>query len=575
MISRTYCVTEIRKVIKMSIKKIVLIMSTVLALAVMSTSSITNYVELQKELTDVCDDYLLDMADSAGKICSILYVDNGGEIPDTKYTQYFQNLKIKQLPSSYTYVVDAMDSNMVYHPTDEKIGSPVSNDVILSVCKEIQSGKTDFKAKDCVSYTFNGEKKKAAYSVVANNHLIVVSTADAKDVTNMIMDVTKKDLLYGSITALLCLIVCGFAIMKILQPINTVSKSLDRLGSFNLFIDRDGLRKLSKRKDEIGLISKSTLSLADELTTMVEDLKNNATSLQTIAVALEEKSTETKDSMDGIDNACEDIAQGATSQANETERAAGQMTAIGDHIEENRSTINELRVKSNDINLAANDAKKELSALEESNKHVIDITKTIRKAINDTNTSAEHIQTVTGLITEIADQTNLLSLNASIEAAHAGETGKGFAVVAQEIQKLSDQTTDSVHEIEAIIDKLLENSKESEDAIAEAMQIVTDQSEKMTAAIKGFEKALDGVSESYEIIEHAHEITKILEDEKNEVIDAVQSLTAIAEENAASTEETAASITTTRTAVDQISEHSADVLKSANILIKDSEKWTV
>ncbi len=559
----------------MSIKKTVTLMCALLVLTVMGASSFTNYLELKTELTGIFDDYLMDTAEASGEICSILYNEFNGEIPDTKYTQYFKDLKIKELPTSYTYVVDTSNSNMVYHPTADKIGQPVSNEVILGVCEQIQNGQTDFQEKDCVAYVFKGEQKKAAYTVVANNGLIVVTTADASDITEKIKKITIKDLIYGSMAALVCLIVCCMMITRQMRPLKDVTDAVTKLGRFDLSGDKKQMQKLCKPKNEVGAIARAVQNLNQELTGTVRNLIGRSDDLKTISGIMERGSITTQENIGGIDSACTDIAQGATSQAQETESAAVKVSEMGDLIEKNREIVEHLRNNSNHVRIAVNEAQKQMSILQTSNRKVTEITEKIKDAIKETGESAEDIHQAAGLITEIADQTNLLSLNASIEAARAGDSGKGFAVVAQEIQKLADQTAETVHRIEAVICTLLNNSAESEKAIKNAATLVNEQTENLLSATKGFETAVQGLDESYDMIEQVNRITESLNHGKLTVMDSLQALTAIAQENAASTEETAASVTEARNMVENIREHAAEIAKSADDLENDTRKWTL
>lgn len=560
---------------KISLKLLIILTCLVITIVVMGASSVTNFVEINSSLNTIFDDYLEDTAEAAGEVCSILYTEFNGEIPSTKYMQYFAGLNIEELPSSYTYVVDATNSNMVYHPTKEKIGQPVSNDVILGVCEEIQSGSTSFKTKDCVNYVFKGAEKKAAYTVVANNNLIVVATADSSDIMHIRDNITKKSVLFGSLVALVCLLVALFIVYNFLKPLDSISRIVEKMGEFNLDLDFSQLDKLCNSTKEVRKIAVAVSKLGSELRSVVTDLNGQSTELMKSSNDLVTHAADTCSRVDGIDCACNEIADSATSQAHETENAASQVSEIGILIDKNKEAVQELRVTSNNVRISINEANKQMTAVQASNNNVIQITEKIQEAIKETGESAADIHHAAGLITEIAEQTSLLSLNASIEAARAGESGKGFAVVAQEIQKLAEQSNETAMKIETIISELVKNSNESEEAISNASIIVKDQTTKLSGAADGFAKAVKELDLSFESIEKVRNATESLDSAKTDIMDSVQALTAIAEENAASTEETSATITETRSIIDGIDSKAKDIAGIADVLNESAKKWNL
>ena len=190
--------------------------------------------------------------------------------------------------------------------------------------------------------------------------------------------------------------------------------------------------------------------------------------------------------------------------------------------------------------------------------------KRIAQQINTTNESAQTIREAVELITAIAEETSLLSLNASIEAARAGEHGRGFAVVATEIQKLADQSSNSAKQIEDVIDVLLKESEASVKIMTEVETIVDEQQKKLTETKEKFSSVTENVNVSHEETTGIKNHTVDCNDARSKVVDVISNLSAISEENAASTEETTASMQELNATINILAE-SATKLKDLSV----------
>lgn len=316
---------------------------------------------------------------------------------------------------------------------------------------------------------------------------------------------------------------------KSIEMVQTVAKG-------NLSAEPD--KKLLARKDEIGDLSKALGSLRNELRGILTRISDNIESIQGSSDGLEKMAMETVETMHSVESSVMDIARGADEQARNSVRTSENVQEMGERIAETASEVSVLNKNAADMQASSEKTAETMRKLHEINKEVHASIERITMQTNETNEAAKQIKKVTELITEIAEETTLLSLNASIEAACAGEHGRGFAVVASQIQKLASQTNDSSQSIEKIITVLMENSDEAVAAMKHVQEIIGSQSESLKETEAIVAEVSKGIGNSIQSIRQIDGSTKLLQDEREEIIDAVKELTEIAELNAVNTEKT-------------------------------------
>ena len=555
-----------------NVKSIIMVMMLTISVVVTAANALTSYLEYGKSYNETLEHYLKWLTTRSRDIVETLYEKYSDNIPDDEWKKYFSDIKVEELPSSSVYVVDVKTTNMLYHKTAEKIGQPVSNEVILGLCNDINAGK-NFEKDAYVEYKFNGEKKIAAYSVAVSDKYVIVISADKKDITSCVNIIIVKSVAFSLISMFIILGAAVFISTKVMKQLDEVTEVVQQLGRLELNGNDEKVEELCNRKSEIGDIAKAVRDLRDTLRRTVTNLKDNSTKLASYSKELTNHSANVSESMGNIDGACTDIAEGATSQADSTEEAIVATSKMGTLIDSSIAAVDELKVVSNEMKEATDIASDKLSEVGESNKKVIDVTQKIKVSISETSESAESIHQAANVITDIASQTTLLALNASIEAARAGEAGRGFSVVASEISQLAEQSNQAAVEIQEIINNLIDNSNQSVEDIQDAKSIIEEQTEHLKDVIDRFEVAKDGIERSLKEIENVKDSTFELDSSKNRMIDIIQGLSAISQQNAASTEETSAAVTQTKNVIEGVSERAAEVSNVASILEEDANKW--
>ncbi len=300
--------------------------------------------------------------------------------------------------------------------------------------------------------------------------------------------------------------------------------------------------KFAERKDEIGQISRAVQKLKQELTSVITEIMGNSKELHESSELLHEKTNASMEHINQIERAVDEIAQGAGSQAQETQSATEHVIAMGNMIEDTSKEITTLNENAKQIKTLGQDAVTTIEELQKINHKTRESIDVIYDQTNTTNTSAQRIKEATALITEIAEETNLLSLNASIEAARAGEQGRGFAVVAGQIQKLAEQSNESARQIEEIINSLLEDSGKAVETMESVKEIMDEQNTNVEKTNDQVRQVIGQVDESIAAIDRIAQQSGKLNEARLVITDTVQNLTAVAEENAAGTQESAASV---------------------------------
>lgn len=354
----------------------------------------------------------------------------------------------------------------------------------------------------------------------------------------------------------------------IVKPIVRMTNFANRLSSMN-FSDHETGQKLFARKDEIGAMSRALEYLRTEVADVVREVREQSGLLLEASNHVHDSASETATTMQQLDSAVGEIADGASSQAGDTQLATEKVVNMGDMVEQTANQVDDLMKYATRMQQSGQGATEALEQLEQVNGQAMQYIHVIAEQTDTTNASASKIHEAASMITEIAEETNLLSLNASIEAARAGEQGRGFAVVAAQIQKLAEQSNESAKEISEIIRVLMEDSQKAVSIMDDVKEIFKKQSEHVDNTKQAFDEIQKNVEQSIAGMSAIDEKTKQLDHERSGVIDIVQNLSAIAQENAASTEETSASVTEVKAISDQLSEE-ADSLKNISHTMEQS-----
>ena len=523
---------------------------------------------VSSDISDITSNYIVDIATVAGEgIDNEIRMSSYDSIMTTgNLKRLIGNVAIKNVDGSYSYIVDA-DGTMLYHPTAEKIGKSVENAVVKEVVAKLKSG--DRPKPEVIEYTFNGQKKYAGIYVGKNKEFVMVVNAEKTEIMSGLTSIVSAIVKESIFALIVCLIISVFVTRHIVAPI--IHATVKRLGELDFSEDNSADKKMLRRKDEVGVMIRSFADFRNIIVDVMSKISAYSDKLQEAAKTLNKSASESSTAAEQVETAITGIADGATSQAQETQSATENVIVMGNMIEETSKEVSMLGENAAVMRKAGENAMSILAELEEINIKTMDAIQIIGEQTQKTNESAVKIKVATDMISEIAEETTLLSLNASIEAARAGEQGRGFAVVANQIQKLAEQSGDATTQITEVINELVNDAQESVQTMEEVKEVMNRQSENVSQTEKAFKSVEKGIAESIESVESIIDKTTKLDDARSNVVDVVQSLSAIAEENAASAEETSASASEVGSIMDDVSQN-ANMLDEIAVQLNENVK---
>ena len=389
-----------------------------------------------------------------------------------------------------------------------------------------------------------GEPYYAMYQLAAdygNGDEVTICTGISAESARVIYEKNlRSTAMFMVAIAAVSLIIVIFVAQGIVKSIKVSVANLDEVadGKLNFAVSQ----KMIARGDEVGHIARAIDSLMSKFIDIVNNLNGSSNTLTNFSESIQDNFASINDAIGEINNAVEEVATSATTQANATQDVAEQMNEMGIAVEKSSENIGALKRITEEMETTNQEASETIDSLVSISNSTRQSIENVQRQTNDTNQSAMEIQNVVKLISDIAGQTNLLSLNASIEAARAGDQGRGFAVVADEVRQLAEQSRQSADQIEGIVRKLIENSNSSVDAMNVVMDDIQVQHDKLNQTKDVFDHlrseilnvttTVDGISKEIGSIDQA----------KNQVYDDLENLAAISEENAASAQETSATM---------------------------------
>lgn len=490
----------------------------------------------KKQITDSVKHTMVDVVNTTSKIMEN-EISNSG-VDDLDYDGYANNLldvKLEGMDSAYMYVVQN-DGTMLYHPTKEKVGQPVENAVIKGVVQQLQDGKKP--GTTVVEYDFNGTTKYSAYTIL-NNENILVLTADESEALAGITTVTGVAIGISAIVVLIAIIISFIMGRRLMRPLVKVSTIIEDVANGNIEADFSGVKESN---DEIGLIIGKMKELTQSLGSIVGKIRNSSDTMSSNSYELNDTSSQTLAANNEISKAVEDVAEGSTGMAASISKINENLLEMSNETKDINASVDEIKNQTVAVQDSSKIMNDKIKSMQDSSHKMDEGISAISKRIETVNTTVDKVSNIVSVIEEISSETNLLSLNASIEAARAGDAGKGFAVVAQEIRVLSDNTNTELENIKQIISSLVEECRYCVQASGTIVEDNAKQKEEIKAVLDEFGSLDEQIQKTAEKADEIEELVTAMIELNDDITKSSNSLTDVSAANAAATEEMNANI---------------------------------
>ncbi len=348
-----------------------------------------------------------------------------------------------------------------------------------------------------------------------------------------------KDMTFAIFTFLCCTIsgtilsiTTGFNFRRAIKKFSLEMDTF-KSGDFSNFIE-------PKKYGILGGIASVVNVVISEIRTLIESFFNLSISITQASRSVVSTTQNATGAITEISKTIDEIAKGASSQAEEAQHGVQVVDKLSEQINFVYESYNGITAETNKISELNSVGLKAVTTLRDKSKETYETSEKIFSVVQNLTNATKNIGLFVESIENIAEQTNLLALNAAIEAARAGEAGKGFAVVADEVRKLADESRKSTEEINNMMQSIAEESALAISSMEIMKKVSQDQNlavDKTNSSFNDIANAIDFIVEKISDVNTA--VIK-MQNDKGDVISAIENISSVSQQTAASSEEVAA-----------------------------------
>ncbi|MEZ0537158.1 methyl-accepting chemotaxis protein [Caldicellulosiruptoraceae bacterium PP1] len=477
------------------------------------------------------------------------------DISEQKLKETLQMIKL----STHGFFFLLTPDNKVISPDNINVKLDINSPYVSAVTNKISEGKLDGTTE------YIGGKNSAliCYFKSPGTKWTYVGVVPFTDLLSSANGLRTLIILIAVIFTLTALIIGIYFASKLAFDVEKATEVLSHAASGDLTVTSN-----VKRNDEIGVLSNSFNTMAEQIRTIIKkgvDLSNQVTqAIANVAAIASETSTASNE----VARAIQEIAEGSSNQAQEANKITERVSNFGNKINNVVKASTDMEKLSENVDKYTKNGFVLVDDLNKKSEETNKVTSVMLSSIKDLTTYTKSIGKITTLLSNISEQTKLLALNASIEAAKAGDAGRGFSVVAAEIRKLADQSRNSTKDIEDMLRKITTQVQNTEVAATNVDTIIKEQITSVQDVSKAFNKISSAMNALTLKIADINNSIQEIDNDKNEIIYSIESISAISEETAASSEEVSASTQEQLAAIEELN----SMAEKLHALAQDLEK---
>lgn len=477
-------------------------------------------------------------------------VDNG--VSKDGIINVIENIKIGE--TGYAAIMSEA-GDFIYHPDDSYIGKDVSNEGYYKKMMEEED------KSGTIHYELEGQEKVMSFTTNEKTGWILIGSVYVSELKKDAFPIIYPIAISLGVVIVLSVIISLLVAKGITKPLHALQAKTEEVAAGDL---TSNLRQ--DRVNEIGQLSLSVHDMKESLKDLLSNVSEATDRLSSQSEELAQSSHEVRSGSEQIASTMQELSSGTESQATSATNLSHWTSEFIEKVSLANDKGESVKTTSDEVLTMTEEGS---TFMDTSVKQMVTIDRIVQEAVEKVkglDDQSKEISKLVQVINDIAEQTNLLALNAAIEAARAGEHGKGFAVVADEVRKLAEQVSHSIGDITSVVNTIQTESDDVVKSLQTGYKEVNQGTLQMNQTNETFGEIKQSVTNMVQDMQMVTESLKEVTDESKAMTDAVEEIASVSEESAAGVEQTSAAAQQSASSMEEVSRSSNELSKLAEEL---------